>query len=107
MDRAMHPSCSSCSRTTRLAIACQSHTLVIDSFTFVSLDCSPAAHLLVDLCSLALGSAGVDSRQFKVTFDGVTMDATLVDLPTIIESQKTLDSINFYKTSDICQVGSK
>lgn len=45
-----------------------------------------------------------ENRHFKLTFDGVLFDATLVDLPTIVESQKTLDGFNFYKAADICQV---
>lgn len=36
--------------------------------------------------------------------DGKKYDTTLVDLPTIIESQKTLDNKQFYKIADICQV---
>ena len=32
------------------------------------------------------------------------MSAKLVDLPTIIESQKTIDKKTFYKTADICQL---
>lgn len=32
------------------------------------------------------------------------LPAKIVDLPTIIESHKTLDSKNFYKTADICQM---
>ncbi|KJE90130.1 hypothetical protein CAOG_001479 [Capsaspora owczarzaki ATCC 30864] len=59
---------------------------------------------LKDKLSITYAAAGEDTRQFKVTFDGVTMDATLVDLPTIIESQKSVDKRNFYKTADICQM---
>lgn len=32
------------------------------------------------------------------------MPAKLVDLPTIIESLKTIDNKSFYKTADICQM---
>ena len=43
-------------------------------------------------------------RRGTVTFDGWTMHSKLVDLPTIIESQKTMDRKTFYKTADICQL---
>lgn len=45
-----------------------------------------------------------DIRNGKVRFDGWVLPAKVVDLPTIIESHKTLDSKNFYKTADICQM---
>lgn len=45
-----------------------------------------------------------DIRNGKVRFDGWVLPAKIVDLPTIIESHKTLDSKNFYKTADICQM---
>ena len=43
-------------------------------------------------------------RRGQVVFDGWTMSAKLKDLPTIIESQKTIDRKTFYKTADICQI---
>lgn len=45
-----------------------------------------------------------DIRHGLVQFDNWTMPARLFDLPTIIESYKTLDRKNFYKTADICQI---
>lgn len=45
-----------------------------------------------------------DIRNGKVRFDGWVLPAKVVDLPTIIESHKTLDNKNFYKTADICQM---
>lgn len=45
-----------------------------------------------------------DIRNGKVRFDGWVLPAKIVDLPTIIESHKTLDNRNFYKTADICQI---
>ena len=32
------------------------------------------------------------------------MSAKLMDLPTIVESHKSIDRKSFYKTADICQV---
>lgn len=45
-----------------------------------------------------------DMRNGVVRFDGWVLPAKLVDLPTIIETHKTLDSKNFYKTSDVAQM---
>lgn len=45
-----------------------------------------------------------DMRHGKVRFDGWSLPAKIVDLPTVIESHKTLDKKNFYKTADICQM---
>lgn len=43
-------------------------------------------------------------RKGRVQFDGWHFTSRLVDLPTIIESQKTIDNKTFYKTADICQI---
>lgn len=45
-----------------------------------------------------------DMRHASVQFDKWTLPAKLFDLPTIIESCKTLDRKIFYKTADICQI---
>ncbi|CAL1277452.1 unnamed protein product [Larinioides sclopetarius] len=45
-----------------------------------------------------------DMRHATVQFDKWTLPAKIYDLPTIIESCKTLDRKIFYKTSDICQI---
>uniref|UniRef100_A0ABD2XDV2 TAFII55 protein conserved region domain-containing protein n=1 Tax=Trichogramma kaykai TaxID=54128 RepID=A0ABD2XDV2_9HYME len=45
-----------------------------------------------------------DLRHAEVRFDDNMFEAKVVDLPTIVESLKTLDSKNFYKTADICQL---
>ncbi|KAI8073138.1 TAFII55 protein conserved region-domain-containing protein [Gongronella butleri] len=45
-----------------------------------------------------------DSRRGNFFMDGQRHDVTLVDLPTIIESQKTLDKKQFYKIADISQM---
>lgn len=45
-----------------------------------------------------------DIRNASVCFDEANMPARLYDLPTIIESYKTLDRKNFYKTADISQI---
>jgi transcription initiation factor TFIID subunit 7 len=45
-----------------------------------------------------------DIRKATFTLDETTLDAVLVDLPCIIESQKTLDNKQFYKIADISQV---
>lgn len=45
-----------------------------------------------------------DMRYGEVRMDHWLMNAKLVDLPTIIESMKTIDGKNFYKTADICQL---
>jgi len=45
-----------------------------------------------------------DTRKGYFVFEGRKYDVQLVDLPTIIESQKTLDKKQFYKVADISQV---
>lgn len=45
-----------------------------------------------------------DMRHGKVQFDGWSLPGKIVDLPTVIESHKTLDKKTFYKTADICQM---
>jgi transcription initiation factor TFIID subunit 7 len=37
-------------------------------------------------------------------FEGVNYGVDLLDLPTVVESYKTLDDINLVKTGDIGQV---
>ena len=43
-------------------------------------------------------------RHGEVRVDNWQMNAKVVDLPTIIESLKTIDGKSFYKTADICQM---
>eukprot|EP00096_Caligus_rogercresseyi_P012968 TRINITY_DN5637_c0_g1_i1.p1 TRINITY_DN5637_c0_g1~~TRINITY_DN5637_c0_g1_i1.p1 ORF type:complete len:414 (-),score=183.04 TRINITY_DN5637_c0_g1_i1:269-1510(-) len=43
-------------------------------------------------------------RRGLVDFDGWSMRAKLMDLPTFTGSYKTMDRKNFYKTADICQI---
>lgn len=45
-----------------------------------------------------------DLRHGEVRVDHYLMNAKVVDLPTIVESLKTIDSKGFYKTADICQM---
>lgn len=45
-----------------------------------------------------------DIRNGSVRLDNAEMPARLYDLPTIIESYKTLDRKNFYKTADVSQI---
>ncbi|CAB3386554.1 Hypothetical predicted protein [Cloeon dipterum] len=45
-----------------------------------------------------------DMRYGEVRFDHWVLHAKLVDLPSIVESLKTIDNKNFYKTADICQL---
>lgn len=45
-----------------------------------------------------------DSRRGHFYIDGKRYNVTLMDLPTIIESQKTLDKKQFFKVADISQV---
>ena len=45
-----------------------------------------------------------DNRRGVFKFDGESLIVRLVDLPCIIESQKTFDRRQFYKIADICQM---
>ncbi|XP_068618128.1 transcription initiation factor TFIID subunit 7-like [Battus philenor] len=45
-----------------------------------------------------------DMRHGEVQLDHWLMHAKIVDLPTIVESLKTIDNKSFYKTADICQM---
>ncbi|KNC81683.1 hypothetical protein SARC_06013, partial [Sphaeroforma arctica JP610] len=44
------------------------------------------------------------TRHLKVGLGDAELKGTLMDLPCIVECQKTLDGINFYKSADICQI---
>lgn len=46
----------------------------------------------------------VDSRRALFHIGDTTYNAKLVDLPAIIESQKTLDNRQLFKVADICQM---
>ena len=45
-----------------------------------------------------------DLTQFKFKFENFESTATLVDLPCIVESMKSVDSINLFKSNDISQM---
>ena len=45
-----------------------------------------------------------DITQFKFKFENFESTATLVDLPCIVESMKSVDSINLFKSNDISQM---
>lgn len=45
-----------------------------------------------------------DMRHGEVRFDDWLLHAKIVDLPTIVESLKTIDRKSVYKTADICQM---
>ncbi|KAB7499117.1 Transcription initiation factor TFIID subunit 7 [Armadillidium nasatum] len=45
-----------------------------------------------------------DMRNGIITFDTIMYKARLYDLPTIMETWKTIDGKNFYKTADVCQM---
>jgi len=45
-----------------------------------------------------------DMRTGEVRLDHMLLHAKVLDLPTVIESLKTIDNKTFYKTSDICQI---
>lgn len=45
-----------------------------------------------------------DMRTGEVRIDHMLLHAKVLDLPTIIESLKTIDNKTFYKTADICQI---
>lgn len=45
-----------------------------------------------------------DMRNGIITFDTIMYRARLMDMPTIMETWKTTDGKNFYKTADVCQM---
>ena len=47
----------------------------------------------------------LDSRRAAFKYNGMTYASKLVDLPCIIESQKTHDNRHLFKIADISQVG--
>ncbi|KAK9766450.1 hypothetical protein K7432_004472 [Basidiobolus ranarum] len=49
-------------------------------------------------------STSTDNRTGTFHFDGVVFNTKLVDLPTITESQKTLDNKRMFKIADVCQM---
>ncbi|XP_071535957.1 transcription initiation factor TFIID subunit 7 isoform X2 [Panulirus ornatus] len=45
-----------------------------------------------------------DMRNGVITFDTIMYRARLMDIPTIMETWKSIDGKNFYKTADVCQM---
>ncbi|KAL7736078.1 hypothetical protein ACLKA6_003815 [Drosophila palustris] len=45
-----------------------------------------------------------DLRYGEVRWDDQLLYAKIVDLPTVVESYKTIDNKSFYKSADICQI---
>ncbi|XP_046635203.1 transcription initiation factor TFIID subunit 7-like [Daphnia pulicaria] len=45
-----------------------------------------------------------DMRKGQVQFDNWTMSAKVLDLPCVMESQKTIDNKTFYKAADVSQI---
>lgn len=45
-----------------------------------------------------------DLRYGEVRIDDQILYTKLVDLPTVVESYKTIDNKSFYKSADICQI---
>lgn len=45
-----------------------------------------------------------DMRFGEVRLDHYLLHAKIVDIPTIIESMKTIDNKSFYKSADVCQL---
>ncbi|XP_034950790.1 transcription initiation factor TFIID subunit 7 [Chelonus insularis] len=60
-----------------------------------------AGHPLKDRLSIKIDN---DMRYGEVKIDQWLLHAKVVDLPTIVESLKTIDNKSFYKTADICQM---
>eukprot|EP01017_Pseudomicrothorax_dubius_P037194 TRINITY_DN541_c0_g1_i4.p1 TRINITY_DN541_c0_g1~~TRINITY_DN541_c0_g1_i4.p1 ORF type:complete len:154 (-),score=30.22 TRINITY_DN541_c0_g1_i4:294-755(-) len=52
----------------------------------------------------ALDDENSESLRFKFKFGDFSSFGTLVDLPTITESAKSLDFINFFKSNDVTQM---
>ena len=42
--------------------------------------------------------------KYKIKYKDFESSATLCELPCIIESYKTIDKINFFKSNDVCQM---
>ena len=67
----------------------------------------PVGLLLINILIFqehASSSVNAQLRRGRVIFDGWSMSAKMVDLPTIIESMKTIDKKTFYKSADISQI---
>ncbi|KAK3869066.1 hypothetical protein Pcinc_025594 [Petrolisthes cinctipes] len=45
-----------------------------------------------------------DMRNGVITFDTIMYKARLMDMPTILETWKSIDGKNFYKAADVCQM---
>ena len=57
-----------------------------------------------DVFSLGFVESDESGRKGSLTFAGKTYPTLLVDLPCIIESQKTFDHKRYFKTADIAQM---
>lgn len=53
---------------------------------------------------LSISLENDDLRKGMVRLDDQYFYAKVVDLPTVVESLKTIDKKSFYKTADVCQM---
>lgn len=65
---------------------------------------TPAFWVLAISTNIITNAFHIDPRHGHFYIDGQQFDTKLVDLPTIIESQKTIDQKQLYKIADISQV---
>lgn len=64
----------------------------------------PGGPILLWLTLIFLVYIQIDSRRGTFKFEGLTFSTKLVDLPNIIEAQKTLNGKQMYKIADISQM---
>ena len=93
---------------------CQKYVKSAEKFKFISYIIFPQEPAKVLREAIQTGDTNLRSRMTiqldndirygQVRFDHWLLHAKVTDLPTIIESMKTIDGKNFYKTADICQI---
>ena len=49
-------------------------------------------------------SKGETVTQFRFCLGKFETRASLIELPCVIESQKTIDNVNFFKSANVCQM---
>lgn len=70
-----------------------------------------SVRIAVALANTELGTSWVQSRNIAISLNlldivklVIVLFLQIVDIPTVVESLKTIDNKSFYKTADICQV---
>lgn len=61
-------------------------------------------NIQIDITPHVVKEGDAEKLEFDVKYEDFESKASLVELPCILESQKSIDMINLFKSNDICQM---